>query len=408
MALRFLCLLPLFLLLDLVVARLPAPVADERGCPPVSGKYLPHLRSLDRLMLDVLREHDIPGASLAIAQNGRLVFAHGYGWADVENKKPVAPGSRFNLASCSKPITAAAVLRLVDRGYLRLEDRVFVLLNYINPPPGLKVDPRIREITVRQLLHHAGGLVREPGPLWQIARRLKVELPISVAEAITSTLDKPLLFDPGTKVQYSNLGFLVLRLVVERISGQEYETFTAEQILKPMGIRNAHLNRMSGYWPREVRRYPAGKPYRGGHGELKGGGYWVLSTEEAVRFLCSLDGSHGARSLSLRTYQQMMMPLPSLGKKGDERHTGLGWDIVQHSPDGILFSKNGGEAGIATWMEHLPNGVCWAAFFNGTFKDAGDAEQQPRKSTGRRPWPQIRETIGKIEQWPAHDLFAPQ
>lgn len=83
----------------------------------------------------------------------------------MENKKPVVPGSRFSLASCSKPITAAAVLKLVDRGSLRLEDKVFVLLNYINPPPGAKVDPRIRDITVRQLLHHAGGLVRDSGPL---------------------------------------------------------------------------------------------------------------------------------------------------------------------------------------------------------------------------------------------------
>lgn len=325
----------------------------------------------------------------------------------MENKKPVVPGSRFSLASCSKPITAAAVLKLVDRGSLRLEDKVFVLLNYINPPPGAKVDPRIRDITVRQLLHHAGGLVRDSGPLWQIARRLKVELPISVAEVTTFNLDKPLLFDPGTKVQYSNVGFLVLRQVVERVSGQDYETFTAEQILKPMGIRNAHLDRMSGYWPREVHRYSGDKPYRGGHGELKGGGYWVLSTEEAMRFLTSLDGCRGTRILSLRAYEQMMMPLPSLGKKVNERHNGLGWDIVQVSPDGIVFSKSGGVAGTVTWMEHLPNGVCWAAFFNGTFKRAGGAEQQPRRSTNLRPWPQIREAIGKIEQWPAHNLFAP-
>ena len=408
MAFRLLCLLPLFLLLDLVVSVWPAPIADESDCPPVSGRYIPRLRSLDRLMLDVLREHDIPGASLAIAKNGRLVFAHGYGWADVENKKPVAPGSRFNLASCSKPITAAAVLKLVDRGSLRLEDKVFVLLNDIRPLPGVKVDPRIREITVRQLLHHAGGLVRGPGPLWQIARRLKVELPISVAEATTFNLDQPLLFEPGTKVQYSNLGFLVLRLVVERASGQDYETFTAEQVLKPMGIRNARLDRMSGYWPLEVHRYFGDKPYRGGHGDLKGSGFWVLSTEEAMRFLTSLDGSRGARVLSLRAYEQMMMPLPSLGKKIDERHNGLGWDIVQLLPDGILFSKSGTVDGTITCMEHLPNGVCWAAFFNGEYKDIRDAEQQPRKSTSQRPWSRIREAIGKIEHWPAHDLFAPQ
>ena len=376
--------------------------------PPITGKAVPRLQQLDRRMLEFLREYNIPGASLAIAKEGRLVFARGYGWADVQNKRPVRPASRFNLASCSKPITAAAVLKLVDEGKVRLDDKVFALLDDLKPPEGAKVDPRIREITVRQMLHHAGGLVRGNGPLPDIARHLKIELPLPLNRVIAFNLGKPLLFDPGTDQKYSNLGFLVLRLVVERASGQAYEMFTAERVLKPMGIRNAHLDRMEGYWSNEVHRYPGGKVHPGGHGEIKdGAGCWVLSTVDAMRFVTSLDGSRGARVLSQRAYREMLAPLPSLGKKANERHNGLGWDVVERSRGGVLYSKNGGVAGIATWIEHLPNGVCWAVFFNGNLKD-DDEDKTPRKPARKKPWSVLRESIEKIDNWPAHDLFEPE
>lgn len=404
---RLLSLLSLVALLGLALSIAAAQPAAAKERLPTTGKAVRRLQPLDRLMRDILQTYQIPGGSLAIAKDGRLVFARGYGWADVENKKPVRPTSRFNLASCSKPITAAAVLTLVDQGKLRLEDKAFALMSDLKPPPGEHFDSRLREITVRQLLHHAGGLVRAHAPLPQVARRLHVELPVTVTQAIAVSLGKPLLFDPGRNSKYSNLGFLTLRLVVAHVSGQDYETFTAEQVLKPMGIRDAHLDRLEGYWPNEAHRYAKGKCHPGGHGEMTGGGCWVLSTVDTMRFLTALDSSRGERALSPRIYQQMLAPLPSLSKKAGTRHNGLGWDIVERSSDGVLYSKNGGVAGIATWMEHLPNGICWAVFFNGNLKDANeDGEDQPRKSAGKKPWPLLRDAIQKIDRWPTHDLFA--
>ena len=402
--LRSLVLIVLFGVLAAPVVQAQPP-GKER--PPITGKSVRRLQPLDALMLEFLRDHNVPGASLAIAVEGRLVFARGYGWADVENKKPVRPGSRFNLASCSKPITAAAVLKLVDQGKLRLDDKVFALLDDLRPPAGMKRDPRLRAITIRQMLHHASGLVRGHGPLPEIARGLRVELPITVSQAAAFNLGKPLLFDPGAEAKYSNLGFLVLRLVVERASGQDYEAFTAQRVLQPMGVPDAHLDRMEGYRPREVHRYGAGgKRLAGGHGELKGGGSWVLSTVDMMRFMTSLDGTRGERVLSKRAYQQMLAPLPSLGKKADERHNGLGWDIVERSSAGTLYSKNGGVAGIATWVEHLPSGVSWAVFFNGNLKSASEKDdERPRKPAVKKPWPRLRAAIEKIDEWPAHDLF---
>jgi N-acyl-D-amino-acid deacylase len=402
---RHLFLSVLYLLGLTPMLHLDAAASEE---PPITGKAVPRLRSLDRLMLDFLRDYNVPGGSLAIAKDGRLVFARGYGWANVENKRPMRPTSRFNLASCSKPITAAAILKLVDQGKLRLDDKVFALLDDIKPPPGARADPRLKEITVRQLLHHAGGLVRGQlhGPYPKIERLLQVHPPFTLAQVIRVNLDKPLLCAPGAEAHYSNLGFGVLRVVVARISGQEYEKFTAVNVLRPMGIADAHLDRNEGYWPNEAHRYAGGKRHPGGHGEVKGGaGSWVLSTIDVMRFLTSLDGSRGARVLSARAYQQMLAPLPSLGKQANQRHNGLGWDIVQRFPEGVLFSKNGGVAGITTWMEHLPNGVSWALFFNGNLKGA-DEEEQPRKSGHKKPWPILREAIENIADWPDHDLFS--
>jgi CubicO group peptidase (beta-lactamase class C family) len=402
-------LLPVLCLVAVVPSAGRSQQARVKDDLPITGRAIPRLKQLDQVMIEILREHHLPGASLAVAKDGRLVFASGYGWADVENRQPIRPSSRFNLASCSKPITAAAVMKLVDQGKLRLDDKAFALLD-LKPPEGAKVDPRVGDITVRQLLHHAGGLVRGHGSLPQIARRFRIELPVTAAQAMAFNLDKPLLFTPGTDLRYSNLGFLALRLVVERASGQEYETFTAEKVLGPMGIPDAHLDLLEGYRPREVHRYgPDGKCHPGGHGEMKGcAGCWVLSTVDATRFMTSLDGSRGERVVSKASYQKMLAPLPSLDKKANPRHNGLGWDVVEQTPAGVLHSKNGGVAGISTWMEHLPNGVCWALFFNGNLKDEGaeDGEERPRKAAGKKkPWPVIREAIEKINNWPTIDLF---
>src|SRR5262249_31389695 len=168
------------------------------------------------------------------------------------------------------------------------------------------------------------------------------------------------------------------------------------------GTAAAHLALTIGHRPREGHRYAGGKRLAGGNGKLKGGaGNWVLSTVDAMRFMTSLDGTRGERVLSKRAYQQMLAPLPSLGIKPNERHNGLGWDIVERSPLGVLYSKNGGVAGIATWIEHLPSGVSWAVFFNGNLQKEGDA----RKQVVKKPWPLLRAAIEKVEQWPEHDLF---
>ena len=120
------------------------------------------LAAYDALMTDFLAKHKPPGAALAVSYHGRLVYARGFGHADVEKQQPVQPDSLFRIASVSKPFTAAAVMHLVEHGKLKLEDRVFPILK-LEPhlDRGARLDPRWHEIQVHHCLQHTGGWNRD-------------------------------------------------------------------------------------------------------------------------------------------------------------------------------------------------------------------------------------------------------
>src|SRR5262245_53148845 len=103
---------------------------------PVNGRAGPGLERFDSAMLTIMDRHGIPGAAFAIAKDGKLVLAKGYGWANVATGEAVRPETLFGLASVSKPLTAIAVLKLVEQSKLKLDDRVFGLLGHIQPPAG--------------------------------------------------------------------------------------------------------------------------------------------------------------------------------------------------------------------------------------------------------------------------------
>ncbi len=190
---------------------------------PVTGKAGPGLEAADEAMLAVLEKHGIPGGALAIVKDGKLVLARGYGWGNLATSAPVIPDATFGVASLSKTLTAVAVLKLVEEGKLKLDDRVIGLLSHLKPPPGARVDPRLGTVTVRQLLNHSGGWDRkksgEPWAYsWQVSRRLRVPLPIGTDQLTRFMLGVRLDFTPGTELQYSNYGYILLGQVIEKVS----------------------------------------------------------------------------------------------------------------------------------------------------------------------------------------------
>jgi N-acyl-D-amino-acid deacylase len=364
------------------------------------------MRVYHDIMASVLTEHQIVGGSLAIARDDRLVLARGYGLADADTRRPVTRGTLFCIASVSKAVTAAAILRLVDMGKLRLNARLVRVLDDIHPPGGGFADPDFGEITVHHILYHASGIpdrVKIPGkkrrrPGDEDADEDDTETTDRPAAMLRAAMSGPLDFPPGSDHHYSNSAFMIVQLVVERASGQSFVPFVTNEVLRPMGITHALMEKLEPV-PDETARYVIGP--KGRHAAVRGSVNWLFTPTDMVRFLTSVAGTRGQPFLSPRMYQAMVaVPRPPVLPGPGGKHVGLGWDAVVNTPRGAGFSKNGGKAGVSAWAEHRPDGVSWAFMLNTN----GD-----NKFGGRNPANEIirlvNQGLDRQSEWPAVNLF---
>ena len=190
--------------------------------PPPASAQAPE-RAVDSLLADYARP-GMPGASVVVLRGGRAVFARGYGLAEVETRTPVAAETNFRLASLSKQFTATAVMLLEAVGRLRYDDPIGPLV------PGLPA--WARAVTVRQLLTHTAGLpdYEDFVPDSQTAQVHDADVPGLIARATGPK------FAPGSRYDYSNTGYCLLALVVERVSGRRFADFLRERIFLPLGM----------------------------------------------------------------------------------------------------------------------------------------------------------------------------
>jgi WD40 repeat protein/CubicO group peptidase (beta-lactamase class C family) len=223
-------------------------VRDGLGEPPLprSGRLVPELSAFDRAMTEFMRERRIPAGTLAVIKDGKLLLSRGYGWSDRERTKPIAADAPFRLASLTKPMTAAAVRKLIRDGKLRGDTKVFDLLG-LEPPPGHALDPRWKKVTVDHLLDHRGGwdikkLNFDPmfysGP---ICEALGKRGPAAPDDVIRYMAGQSLQFEPGMKSVYSNFGYCLLGRVIEKASGKSYLDYLRRDVLEPAGIKGVAL-----------------------------------------------------------------------------------------------------------------------------------------------------------------------
>src|SRR5689334_22034747 len=210
---------------------------------PITGTLVPGMKSYDQVIADFMRAYAIPGGAVAVMRDGRLIYARGFGYADVENKILVQPDALFRIASVSKTLTSAAVMKLVDEGKLGIDDRVAPFIAHLTPAPGATVDPRWDAITIRHLLNHTGGWDRnkpnggfDPVDRPAIAAAaVNAPAPASSETLIRYMKGMPLDFNPGEKFAYSNFGYIILGRVIERVSGMPYKEFVRTRVLDPVG-----------------------------------------------------------------------------------------------------------------------------------------------------------------------------
>jgi N-acyl-D-amino-acid deacylase len=343
----------------------------------------------------------------------------------------VVPTSLFRIASVTKAITAVAVLTLVDAGTLSLDDAVFPLLAF-EPPAHATMDSRLSNITVQNLLVHAGG--------WDSAQTYDPQgLPFSrmaaasvgladPAEATTIVrfmLGEPLDFDPGTRQAYSNFGFNVLGRVIEKISGQPYEAYVRDHVLAPAGITTMRLGRtrLAHRAPGEVRYYaPPGQapgwsvfwgegfaPFAYGGSTyleaLDAHGGWIASAADLVRFATAVAGQRGPALLTAETFQTMISTprpptgMPSTGIPGvtGEVTAGLGWDVIPGA-SGVTWSRVGALMGsTAAWVANRPDGVTIAVTFNSLPADYNALLNEAITAFGQ--------AVDGVSAWPDSDVF---
>ncbi|MGH8290723.1 MAG: serine hydrolase domain-containing protein [Steroidobacteraceae bacterium] len=184
---------------------------------------------LDRLVEQYMAAHKVPGLSFEVIQNDKVKDSRYYGKANLETNTPISPESVFELASVTKPFTATAVMLLVQEGKIKLSDPI---TNYIDNAP-----PSWHQITVRELLDHTAGLPEQAivsfngTPLMDVSTKAQFDLIKS----------RPLLYTPGEKALYSDPGYFLLGMIIERVSGMKYRKFMQTRIFGPVGMTHTSI-----------------------------------------------------------------------------------------------------------------------------------------------------------------------
>ena len=211
---------------------------------------------VDEYVKAFINQRNIPGLSLAVVRDGKLVKAAGYGLANLELNVPATPETVYEIGSISKQFTAEAVLLLVEEGKLSLDDTLGKHLDGL--PPAWQT------LTLRQLLTHTSGLKD-----WEAANILSFRREYTAAEFIKLMSPFALDFTPGERWSYTNTAYPLLGMIIARVSGKSYEEFVTERIFKPLGLSATRFNqpleivpyRASGY-VEESGRLQKGEPLR--------------------------------------------------------------------------------------------------------------------------------------------------
>lgn len=181
---------------------------------------------VDQAVREVLAQSGAPSASIAIVRDGKIAYEQAYGLANVETKVPATPAMRYSIGSISKQFTAAAVLLLVEDGKLSLDDRVVRWL------PELT---RAKDVSIRHLLTMTSGY-RDYWPQDYVMPMMQVD--VEPAAILKEWAQRPLDFEPGAKRQYSNTNYIILGLIIERVSGMPLMEFLQQRIFTPLGMKS--------------------------------------------------------------------------------------------------------------------------------------------------------------------------
>jgi D-alanyl-D-alanine carboxypeptidase len=322
-----------------------------------------------------------PGMSLVVVKNGKIAYSKGFGWADHPRHIAATPQTVYHWWSCTKIATAIAVLQLQEQGKLRLDDSVAHLL------PFFKVQypsAASRAITIKDLLTHGSGL---PDAGFRVMSWIHHDgdPPVNQTDMVQQVLPgfSTLAFEPGDHAEYTNIGYMVLGAIIEKVSGQAYEDYVRANILEPLGMEHTDFLYTKAMEPQEAAgAHPlfdvwtpllplVGLSYVR---EISGDHVWLKrvyndqtppsgligpATDAARLMTAYLNGGEleGRRILSRESIAAMTHEGHIRGKGGDpqiRRWQGIGWQV--HDDKGRLMIKHdGGGLGFSAVMQMYPD-----------------------------------------------------
>jgi CubicO group peptidase (beta-lactamase class C family)/D-alanyl-D-alanine dipeptidase len=338
-----------FVLSILLLAGLWPPVKGDTITPPAKG-YEEAARALEPFITHELTDKRLPALSIALVDDQRIVWARGFGFADPKSKKPATADTVYRVGSVSKLFTDIAVMQLVEEGKLDLDAPV---TNYL--PDFKPENPFKKPITLRQMMAHRSGLVREP----PVGNYFDSTDP-TLAEMVESLNSTRLVYEPGTKIKYSNAAIATVGYVLERTKKEPFACYLQSALLDPLGmIRSGFEPRpqltknlaTATMWTYSGREFTAPTFELG----MAPAGSMYSTVNDLGRFLSALfaDGK-GPKGTILKKETLEQMWTPQFKKSDETRDFGIGFRISEFKGRRRL-GHGGAIYGFATDLSLLPD-----------------------------------------------------
>jgi len=318
--------------------------------------------------------------TVLVAQGGKVLLNQGYGMANFEWSLPNTPDTKFRLGSITKQFTAMAALLLEQQGKLKTSDLV---CNYVDACPA-----PWKPITIHHLLTHTSGIPN----FTSFPEYMKtMALPSPPAESLKRVLDKPLDFEPGSKMSYSNSGYVLLGYILEKASGVPYDTFLRTNILAPLGMKD------TGYdWNRDVLPKRAAG-YENAGSTLRNASFIDMSLPHAAGSMYSTtldlmkwdEALKAGKLLTPENYKRYFTP--------EKNNYAYGWNVAKE--DGVeVISHGGGINGFATMIIRVPSQGLLAVTLSNVLPSQGGrlAQDLVKLASGKDAAKPVKQTEIKV------------
>lgn len=338
------------------------------------------MEKVDDMVYSFMSNNSIPGATLAVAKNGKLVYKKAYGFADEESGERMTTETRSRISSVSKTITAIAILKLIEEGKLDLNDKIFdddgILENdfgSVRPYKQYVDDLKV----VHCLSHHVGG--------WGNANNdpTMMRNELGASELVSYIIDNvPLDSKPGQSYTYSNVGFMILGRVIEKITGKSYEQYVKDEVLSPIGITDMEIggNTLEDRKENESR-YHHSSAYTRNFSRRDANGGWIATASDMVKIFSRLDGSAKNETKILESSTVQTMTTPPF----DYQRYALGIRV-----DGSKWYHGGSFSGSRSHFMRTGSGFVATIMVNG---NASELQKL------------LEDIVGASVKWPDQDLF---